>query len=408
MNFKRLFYGSRDVFGLDVGSSYVKAVQLRQDERGYSVITAGWTPIEQDERGDNISGIDNIVKAIRKCIKSAQIKTKYAVCGISGPNVALRRFQFPAAGDDEVEMAVLSEARQACPFEEGQYIVDYQLFKNNRVGDLTKLNNIQDSQAIRGVLAAATMGVIGQKSQVVKAASLNCVLIDVDGLALLNCFLECEKQRHNETTGVVCVGSKFTNFALLGTDGVPFVRDIPHAAEEIVADIADKHNVSLQVVRDIVHGSSKRDIAGFKESMKTAVTRLTGEIAQTLRYYSAQEGQKVRRIYVCGGFAQAKNFIELLNGQLPAEAVLWNPFERMSFALSSKVELDGQGRLLLNDRLRKRAGLKDQITLVGVRDHIEIWNNENWEQYMADNMAQYQKQMAGARQAVLQKQNEEL
>jgi len=88
----------------------------------------------------------------------------------------------------------------------------------------------------------------------------------------------------------------------------------------------------------------------------------------------------------------------------PDEAVA---FERMSFALASKIELDNQGRLLLTERLRKRAGLRDQITLVGVRDHIELWNSENWEEYLADHMAQYQKQMSQARQVVLQKQNEE-
>jgi len=89
----------------------------------------------------------------------------------------------------------------------------------------------------------------------------------------------------------------------------------------------------------------------------------------------------------------------------PDEAVA---FERISFALASKVELDNQGRLLLNERLRKRAALKEQITLVGVRDHIELWNSENWEQYLSDHMAQYQKQMSRARQAVLQKQDKEL
>lgn len=88
------------------------------------------------------------------------------------------------------------------------------------------------------------------------------------------------------------------------------------------------------------------------------------------------------------------------NTTAPDEAVA---FERMSFALASKIELDGQGRLLLNENLRKRAGLKDRITLVGVRDHVELWNSENWEQYLADNMAQYQKQMSQARQTVLQK-----
>jgi MraZ protein len=89
---------------------------------------------------------------------------------------------------------------------------------------------------------------------------------------------------------------------------------------------------------------------------------------------------------------------------VPDEAVV---FERMSFAMSSKVELDGQGRLLLSEILRKRAGLKDQITLIGVRDHIELWNTESWEQYVSDHMDQYQKQMSQARQFVLQKQNEE-
>lgn len=89
----------------------------------------------------------------------------------------------------------------------------------------------------------------------------------------------------------------------------------------------------------------------------------------------------------------------------PDEAVA---FERMSFAMASKVELDGQGRLLLNDKLRKRAGLKDQIALIGVRDHIELWNSESWEQYVSDHMAQYQKQMSRARQTVLHRQNEDI
>jgi MraZ protein len=81
-------------------------------------------------------------------------------------------------------------------------------------------------------------------------------------------------------------------------------------------------------------------------------------------------------------------------------------FERISFAFSSRVELDNQGRLLLSERLRKRAGLKDHITLIGVRDHIELWNDEDWDQYVADNMSQYQKQMSQARRYVLQNQNE--
>lgn len=89
----------------------------------------------------------------------------------------------------------------------------------------------------------------------------------------------------------------------------------------------------------------------------------------------------------------------------PDEAVA---FERISFAMSSKIELDNQGRLLLNERLRKRAGLKEDITLVGVRDHIELWNTQDWEQYLSDHMSQYQQQMTQARQFVMQQQTKDL
>ena len=85
----------------------------------------------------------------------------------------------------------------------------------------------------------------------------------------------------------------------------------------------------------------------------------------------------------------------------PDEAV---SFERMSFALASKVELDRQGRLQLSEKMRRRARLSSDLTLVGVRDHIEIWDTENWEKYLDDHLPQFQEQITQARQTVLQKQ----
>lgn len=89
----------------------------------------------------------------------------------------------------------------------------------------------------------------------------------------------------------------------------------------------------------------------------------------------------------------------------PDEAIA---FERLSFALASRVELDRQGRLLISEKIRKRANLNNSLTLVGVRDHVEIWNTNDWEKYLKDNLTQYQQQMAQARQTVLQKQSREL
>ena len=89
----------------------------------------------------------------------------------------------------------------------------------------------------------------------------------------------------------------------------------------------------------------------------------------------------------------------------PDEAVV---FERMNFALASKVELDRQGRLLISEKIRKRANLQSNLTLIGVRDHIEFWNADDWEKYISDHSAQFQQQTMQARQAVLVKQGKEI
>lgn len=89
----------------------------------------------------------------------------------------------------------------------------------------------------------------------------------------------------------------------------------------------------------------------------------------------------------------------------PDEAIT---FERMSFALASKVELDRQGRLLISEKIRKRANLQENLTLIGIRDHIELWNTEDWNKYVSDNFRQFQQQTMQARQAILQKQSKEL
>ena len=43
-------------------------------------------------------------------------------------------------------------------------------------------------------------------------------------------------------------------------------------------------------------------------------------------------------------------------------------------------ELDKQGRILLPQVLRDRAGLDKDITLLGVGDHIEIWDTNTYEE----------------------------
>jgi MraZ protein len=69
---------------------------------------------------------------------------------------------------------------------------------------------------------------------------------------------------------------------------------------------------------------------------------------------------------------------ELVEGKTSEEL---RDFERRIYPSAGEVELDGQGRLVIPAKLRAYAGLDNEVTVAGVRDHFEIWDRATWQEY---------------------------
>jgi MraZ protein len=70
------------------------------------------------------------------------------------------------------------------------------------------------------------------------------------------------------------------------------------------------------------------------------------------------------------------------SGMAPGEDQL--AFDQLFFALAMKVSWDKQGRIVMPDKTLKRASIGTQVTLIGVRDHLELWNKPAWEAHRED------------------------
>lgn len=64
-------------------------------------------------------------------------------------------------------------------------------------------------------------------------------------------------------------------------------------------------------------------------------------------------------------------------------------FSRLFFSQAQRCDLDRQGRIRVPVELAQLAGLDKDITLIGVRDHIEVWDTVRWRAYAAGQLAQY-------------------
>jgi MraZ protein len=67
--------------------------------------------------------------------------------------------------------------------------------------------------------------------------------------------------------------------------------------------------------------------------------------------------------------------------QAPAAHGKVRVFTRLFFASMEAVEVDSNGRILIPDRLAAFAGLGHDVALIGVRDHLELWDAARWNQY---------------------------
>lgn len=82
--------------------------------------------------------------------------------------------------------------------------------------------------------------------------------------------------------------------------------------------------------------------------------------------------------------------------------------DRVNYSQANKVELDRQGRVLLTDKMLQRAGLKSQVTLIGARDHLEVWDQKRWEAYLSEHFSSHEQSMLMARQAMIESEREKM
>jgi type IV pilus assembly protein PilM len=307
----------KEIMGVDIGSSAVKIVQLREASDHWLVTAAGVVDIS-DKGLDNPGRKEtNIARAVHNCMRLSGIKTKLAVCGVGGAEVVVRDFEFPVIPEEQIERAIFLEAKQVCPFNTDQIAVDYRL--------------ITDGQGkTRGYLVVATDHVVRSMVRLANRAHLDCVMMDVDGLALINCFNELENPGTNHGTAILNIGSNNTTFAVEGDGGWPFVRNLNYAGDNIIEGIAAENEMTPDAVKAIFAGDPKEISANIRDSFKRACDRLINEINKTVRYYAAQErSSDIRNIMVCGGFALFGELVKILDGSLPMDVKLWNPFDKM-------------------------------------------------------------------------------
>src|SRR5438105_8901038 len=190
---------SKLALGLDIGSSSVKLVQLKEAKRGYILEAFGVATLPPEGIVDGaLMNSTAIVEAIRGLVTQYKLKNRDAAIGVSGHSVIIKKISMPRMTQEELEESIQWEAEQYIPFDVKDVNIDTQILSsdpNDQTGQMDVL------------LVAAKKDMINDYTTVVAEAGLNPVVVDVDAFAVQNMFSVNYDVPERETVVLINAGA---------------------------------------------------------------------------------------------------------------------------------------------------------------------------------------------------------
>src|SRR5437762_11813388 len=171
------FGKAKAVVGLDIGSSAVKAVELKPSGKSHKVTAFAVEPIPPDSIVDGaiIDGTA-VAEAIRRLFANAAFKSKEVAASLSGNAVIVKKINLPVMTDAELAESIYWEAEQYIPFDIQDVNLDYQI--------LDPGTGAEGKGTMEVLLVAAKKDKIADYTGVIAQAGCQPVVVDVDAFAL--------------------------------------------------------------------------------------------------------------------------------------------------------------------------------------------------------------------------------
>jgi type IV pilus assembly protein PilM len=316
-----LFGGkSRQLVGLDIGSSSIKAVELKQSKAGYELVSFGTEHLAPDTVVDGaIMDAPQVANAISKIFDAGRVKTKNVATSVSGHSVIVKRVPLPLMTEEELYDRIPSEASQHIPFDIADVNLSYQLLES------------MDSQ-MDVLLVAVKKDKILNHTNVLAQAGKTPVVVDIDAFALQNCFEVNYEPDAGQTVALLNIGASVMNINIV-RGGIPlFTRDVSVGGNQYTDALQKELDLSFEDAERLKKGDSLPSVTDEQKQqiLRSVSDILTLEIQKTFDFFRATaSGENIQRIVVAGGTARVPGLVDLLREEFAMPVEELNPFRRV-------------------------------------------------------------------------------
>jgi len=330
------FRKASEIFGLDIGSSAVKALQLQAAGSSYRLSALGIAPLPPDAIADGtIKDPPTVVEAIRTAVSKAGIKETDTAIAICGRELIIKKVQIPQVPAKEVHDVVQLEAEHHIPFAIDEVFLDY-----HTVG--------QHNAQLDLILVAVKKSKVLEYAAVVEEAGLVPIIVDVDSFALGNQFERNFPEEQGEAVALIDIGASIMKTNVVRAGSTIFARDIPFGGNNYTQAIAQQLKIPFEQAEAAKLG---RDVGVRWEAVVPALEavsrELSLEVQRTFDYFaSTAESERIGKIVLAGGCAQLPGLNDYLSSNWGIPVELARPFERIEVDPAYAEEVTAAGPAL--------------------------------------------------------------
>ncbi|CAG0988726.1 Cell division protein FtsA [Myxococcaceae bacterium] len=291
-------FKNKSIFGLDIGSSSVKAVEVKVSPKGFELVHLGvaQVPHEAIVQGAFLNA-GAIADAIREAVSGAKIKSSQVAVAVSGHSVIVKKISLPTMTREELEESIRWEAEQYIPFDVNEVNLDFQILNPGAVeGQMDVL------------LVAAKKELIDDYVNVLAEAGVTPAIIDVAAFAVANAWAANFEVRPDEVVAIANIGAQSTNINVIAA-GVPaFTRDISVGGNAYTEEIQKALSITFDEAERIkLGGTSEEDSQDVvphevEQAMRNVSDAVIGEISRSLDFFSATSAEsRISKVFLAGG-----------------------------------------------------------------------------------------------------------
>jgi len=317
-----LFGKKKGMVGVDIGSSAVKAVEIKVSGKGgdeYQLVNIGLELLPQEAIVDGaIMDAGAVIDSIQRLFQDSKIKTADCATGVSGNAVIVKKISLPQMSAEELSESIHWEAEQYIPFDIQDVALDYEVIEGGGSGGNMDV-----------LLVAVKKDKISEYTSALTQAGRNPTIMDVDVFALQNCYEMNYGIDPGRVVALLNIGASIMNVNVVKGGTSVFQRDIAAGGNQYTDAIQKDLNLSFEQAEALkkgeqVDGASAESLHPILQAVSE---NLAMEIQKTFDFFRAtSQEDRIDQIFLSGGTAKIHGLRDLLGDRFSTSVELMNPF----------------------------------------------------------------------------------